>query len=106
MPDLKNRLPHRWGGSINVRGTAYAIDKNGVCRGASDDHALIMLQNPAWSLWFDEAAPAAQPAPVSPALEPKAVPQPETEPEQTGFLRKKKKKKKKIVVQMAPNADE
>lgn len=43
--DLQNTLPHKRNTAVNVDGTEYKIDEQGVCRGVSDVHAQLMLQN-------------------------------------------------------------
>jgi hypothetical protein len=43
--DLQNTLPHKRNTAVNVDGTEYKIDGQGICRGVSDEHAKTMLQN-------------------------------------------------------------
>jgi len=64
--DLRNKLTHMHGMSVNVNGTRYAILPDGVARDIKDDDAKKLLQNDAWSIYTQRQPVVGQtiPAPV------------------------------------------
>lgn len=50
---LRNKLPHTFGGKVNVGGTIYNINIRGEVENVSDDHAKLLLQNSAWCTVVD-----------------------------------------------------
>ena len=71
--DLRNKLTHMHGMSVNVNGTRYAILPDGVARDIKDDDAKKLLQNEAWSIYTQRQPVAGQTIPA-PAPEPKKAP--------------------------------
>ena len=67
--DLRNKLTHMHGMSVNVNGTRYAILPDGVARDIKDDDAKKLLQNDAWSIYTQRQPVAGQTIPA-PAPEP------------------------------------
>ena len=50
---LRNKLHHMFDAKVNVGGTIYSIDNNGVIDNVSEEHASILLQNAAWCTVVD-----------------------------------------------------
>ena len=76
--DLRNKLTHMHGMSVNVNGTRYAILPDGVARDIKDDDAKKLLQNEAWSIYTQRQPVAGQTVKKlsipAPAPEPKKAP--------------------------------
>ena len=68
--DLRNKLTHMHGMSVNVNGTRYAILPDGVARDIKDDDAKKLLQNEAWSI-YTQRQPVKKLSIPAPAPEPK-----------------------------------
>ena len=45
---FRNKLPHRFGGKVNVGGKIYDIDMNGVIDNVSSEHGALLSQGSAW----------------------------------------------------------
>jgi len=71
--DLRNKLTHMHGMSVNVNGTRYAILPDGVARDIKDDDAKKLLQNEAWSI-YTQRQPVKKLSIPAPAPEPKKAP--------------------------------
>jgi len=85
--DLRNKLTHMHGMSVNVNGTRYAILPDGVARDIKDDDAKKLLQNDAWSIYTQrqpvagQTIPAPAPEPPKKSEEPVPPAKPEVAPE-------------------------
>ena len=75
--DLRNKLTHMHGMSVNVNGTRYAILPDGVARDIKDDDAKKLLQNDAWSIYTQRQPVAGQTIPAPAPEPPKKSKEPE-----------------------------
>lgn len=50
---LRNKLHYMFDAKVNVGGTIYSTDNNGVIDNVSEDHSKLLLQNPAWCTVVD-----------------------------------------------------
>lgn len=65
---LRNVLEHKKNTEVNVDGTIYKIDKDGLCEGLSDVDAEALLQNP--EAWHTYPRNSMRPEPPPPEKKP------------------------------------
>lgn len=62
---FQNKLPHTFGKKVNVGGTTYKIDSNGIISGVTEEHGKVLAQNSAWS----QISTAVTRKPIKPELD-------------------------------------
>jgi hypothetical protein len=48
MAKLKCTAQALWNAKISVRGATYSISSAGICTEVAEEHAVLLLENPAW----------------------------------------------------------